>query len=479
MSATDDATLLSRYAKSQSDEAFRVLANRYASLVYSVCARELGNPELAEDATQAVFLILAKKASHLRVDRTLAGWLYATSRKISVALARKERRRMRNEAKLDRQESVDDSNTAMLRIVVWDALDRLRVRDRDAIILRYWQGLSLEEVGNVQGASEGATRMRIDRALERMRRSMSSVEAKTNIQDALLEITLPAPVSLIQTLDTFTPASVPLRIAIISKGAHSAMSTVLKFSLAACLATASVAGVFGLTRAGAHRSQPASNILKTTSASAPKLPPIGPLRSGTKCVLTPRYFVGQKLRYNVTLENLDEHPGMVKLSVSIKVTSIKDGKATMKMAINQLQQGGPVSNSGPEGQSITLPQEIHAPIKMGITGMPDLTIPDQAVDVGQKWPVGPSGSNAKSEGWITFQGLKEVKGKKLAQLGVSVKWPGDPGSGEGTVFLDSDNQIVSLDWAVNALPATLKTMGIEVQSPKNKLVRTVAHLQRL
>jgi DNA-directed RNA polymerase specialized sigma24 family protein len=69
MQSTDDSALLRQYAENNSDEAFAALVTRHVNLVYSVALRQVGNPHNAEEITQAVFIILAKKAAHCGMTR--------------------------------------------------------------------------------------------------------------------------------------------------------------------------------------------------------------------------------------------------------------------------------------------------------------------------------------------------------------------------------------------------------------------------
>src|SRR6266404_3498322 len=77
----DDLNLLRDYAGRNSDEAFTTLASRYVNLVYSVALRQVRDPHLAEEITQAVFIILARKARSLSPKTILSGWLCRTSKK--------------------------------------------------------------------------------------------------------------------------------------------------------------------------------------------------------------------------------------------------------------------------------------------------------------------------------------------------------------------------------------------------------------
>jgi RNA polymerase sigma factor (sigma-70 family) len=168
-----DYQLLTQYARSGSNEAFSVLSRRYARLVFSTCLRETGNPSLAEDASQGVFLLLSQKAGGIGRKTVLAGWLYNASRNISRNLVRQETRRARNEAaQLDAEltpERTDNPLWDQIEEHLHGALSLLKPHDRDAILLRYVQDLPLADVGMRLGQSENAVRMRIARALEKVR----------------------------------------------------------------------------------------------------------------------------------------------------------------------------------------------------------------------------------------------------------------------------------------------------------------------
>src|ERR1700761_2461553 len=94
---TDDMHLLARYAGGRDEAAFAALVRRHVNLVYSAAARRLGDRHLAQDVTQAVFLILAKKANSIRRDAPLSAWLLTTVRYASNNALRIEMRRQRRE----------------------------------------------------------------------------------------------------------------------------------------------------------------------------------------------------------------------------------------------------------------------------------------------------------------------------------------------------------------------------------------------
>src|SRR5579863_9729691 len=97
MSDTPDAELLAQFARNRSETAFAELVERHIGLVYSTAIRKTGNPQHAEDITQAVFIILARKAGSLSPTTVLPGWLHHTARLTAANLQRAELRRMRRE----------------------------------------------------------------------------------------------------------------------------------------------------------------------------------------------------------------------------------------------------------------------------------------------------------------------------------------------------------------------------------------------
>src|SRR5438046_8879015 len=93
MHPTDDSALLRQYVENHSDEAFAALVTRHINLVYSVALRSVGDPHQAEEITQGVFILLAKKAAQLRHDRALSSWLFQATRWTASTFVRSESRR--------------------------------------------------------------------------------------------------------------------------------------------------------------------------------------------------------------------------------------------------------------------------------------------------------------------------------------------------------------------------------------------------
>lgn len=97
MHELDDNALLREYVERDSEEAVAALVTRHINKVYSVALRHTRNPHSAEEITQAVFVILAKKANQLQRHAALSGWIYQTARLTAVTFLRSEIRRARRE----------------------------------------------------------------------------------------------------------------------------------------------------------------------------------------------------------------------------------------------------------------------------------------------------------------------------------------------------------------------------------------------
>src|SRR5438045_9066204 len=97
MQSTDDSTLLRQYLEEHSDAAFAALVTRHINLVYSVALRHVGDPHQAEEITQAVFILLARKAAQLRYDRALSSWLFQATQLTASNFVSVESRRHRRE----------------------------------------------------------------------------------------------------------------------------------------------------------------------------------------------------------------------------------------------------------------------------------------------------------------------------------------------------------------------------------------------
>lgn len=216
-----DTDLLRRYAQHGSEAAFGELVARHLNLVYSTALRILnGDKHLACDVAQSVFTDLARKGLQLcdRADRgtnteatacLISGWLYTSTRFAAAKVVRAEQTRRKHEQKAyAMKEPVHgepvEPDWAQLRPVLDDAMGVLNEVDRGALLLRFFEGKDLRTVGSALGLSEDAARMRISRALDKLRELLAKRGVTTTA--GALSVTLAAkvveaaPVGLVATI---------------------------------------------------------------------------------------------------------------------------------------------------------------------------------------------------------------------------------------------------------------------------------------
>jgi RNA polymerase sigma factor (sigma-70 family) len=170
----DEMDLLRDYAARQSEQAFATLVARHIHLVHSAALRQVRDSHLAGEITQTVFIILARKADSLGPKTILPGWLYRTAQFVSNAALKREFRRRLREQEAHMQAITDpdqtDSTWEQLSPFLDEAMAQLREKDRDAIVLRYFENRSLKEIGGALGVEERAAQKRVARGLEKLRK---------------------------------------------------------------------------------------------------------------------------------------------------------------------------------------------------------------------------------------------------------------------------------------------------------------------
>ena len=156
--------------KLTAEEAFTALVRRYANLVYSVASRRFSNRALAEEAAQVVFTRLATARPKIATDPELAAWLHRTTVHVSIDLWRSESRRRTRE--LAAAMDVPNETTQSWEEIaphLDEALNELNDADRQVLLLRFLERKSMIEIGRAFAISEDAAKMRVSRALERLR----------------------------------------------------------------------------------------------------------------------------------------------------------------------------------------------------------------------------------------------------------------------------------------------------------------------
>src|SRR5437764_2077990 len=135
---TTDADLLDRFAARREEAAFTALLERHGPLVLGVCRRVLGNAEDADDAFQATFLVLVRKAGSIRKSDSVASWLYGVAYRVSLEARTRAARRRAHEkraANMGQADPTDDAAAHELRSLLDDELEQLPHKYRDPLIL--------------------------------------------------------------------------------------------------------------------------------------------------------------------------------------------------------------------------------------------------------------------------------------------------------------------------------------------------------
>lgn len=171
-----DAVLLDRFVRQQDQDAFAALVRRHGPLVLGVCRRVLRDAHLAEDAAQAVFLVLARKAAAIRPPDRLAAWLHGVARHLACNVRRADVRRRRQEtcrARDARRRSpadpLDEITARELLTILDEELQQLPEVYRSPMILCCLQGCSQEQAAAQLGWTPGSVKGRLERGRAKLR----------------------------------------------------------------------------------------------------------------------------------------------------------------------------------------------------------------------------------------------------------------------------------------------------------------------
>jgi RNA polymerase sigma factor (sigma-70 family) len=177
----DDHTLLRAYVERRDESAFAELVARHADMVYASALRQVGRNALAEDVTQAVFILLARKASGISERVVVAAWLHKATRYTALNAMKIEQRRRAHERRAGEQAAAAalrrnapagaNANVSWAQgaVLLDEGVARLGGKDREAIVLRFLERRSFAEVATALHVSEEAAQMRVNRAIEKLR----------------------------------------------------------------------------------------------------------------------------------------------------------------------------------------------------------------------------------------------------------------------------------------------------------------------
>ncbi|HVU17427.1 MAG TPA: sigma-70 family RNA polymerase sigma factor [Candidatus Didemnitutus sp.] len=201
-----DLELLAQFHTEGSGDAFGEIVRRHINVVYAAARRRLGgDATLADEVTQQVFIALAQQARRGRSVSHVVAWLHGTTRQVAAHAVRSEQRRREREFKAHEMQSLDQNaaEPSLPPGMIDGLLDELPEADREAVVLRFFEEKSFAEIGEVLRTSEDATRMRVNRALERMQKSLARkgvTSTATALGAALAQEVLGAPTGLTATV---------------------------------------------------------------------------------------------------------------------------------------------------------------------------------------------------------------------------------------------------------------------------------------
>ena len=276
-----DGELLHRYAAGRDGEAFAELVRRHGPMVHAAAKRLAGAD--AEDVTQAVFLLLAQKAGGLARQRNVAGWLYNAAR-YCAANARRTRARRARHLEAYRQEaavtqassssvSSASSSASATDPAVSELLDaglaRLKDDQRQAVLLRYIEGLTLDEAAARLGINAAAVAKRAERGIARLREHFAA--RGVTLADAALAAAPVPPTVLAHLAETAAAgATAPgAAAATIASGATKAMTLAAAAKVAAVVALAAAGITATVGVAGTLKSAAPKPALAAATPTAP------------------------------------------------------------------------------------------------------------------------------------------------------------------------------------------------------------------
>jgi RNA polymerase sigma factor (sigma-70 family) len=197
-----DEELIALFRSARDEKAFAVLVARHTPMVFRACRGILGNIHDAEDATQAVFVVLAGKIHGLRVGQNLAGWLFGVARRIALLTLRAQTRRLHREDAVMREsiqaaEREPTAEAETIRAMYLD-LETLSGKEQQAVILLYLEGRGQEEAARLAGCPVGTLSWRASAGLAKLRARLAkrgyafSVPALAGLLAAEAQAAIPA-----------------------------------------------------------------------------------------------------------------------------------------------------------------------------------------------------------------------------------------------------------------------------------------------
>jgi RNA polymerase sigma factor (sigma-70 family) len=250
-----DQQLLRDYTEHRSEAAFAEFVRRHIDLVYSAARRMVCDSHLAEDVTQGVFVAFAQNARQLSGRPVLSGWLHRTAQNLAAKAVRSDvRRRTREQEAAAMNELLSAGSDASWQHIAPHldaALGELSEPDRDAVLLRYFEKKSAQEMAERLGISNEAAQKRVSRAIERLREFFAKRGVSVGASGLVIVISAnavqAAPVGLAVTISTAATLAGTTLVATTATAIATkaiVMTTLQKTILGVTLAAAIGTGIF-------------------------------------------------------------------------------------------------------------------------------------------------------------------------------------------------------------------------------------------
>jgi RNA polymerase sigma factor (sigma-70 family) len=283
---SSDRELLERFIAAQDEAAFTALVERHGAMVQRLCRRVLGDSHDADDACQATFLILARKASSVRKTESLASWLHGVAYRVSISLRRQRARRQRRERLASRPGEcapASDHSWSDFHAALDEELQRLPERYRAPLVLCYLEGKTRDEAAQTLGITVGALHGLVNRGRSLLRRRLTGrglTLSGVMFAAALTEtVGRTAPVAAmavrsarlaVAALRGETTDAAPQVLSLVQEATHAMFMTKLKIGAALFLAAGILtAGAAALLPSVSLAQDGSSNQARSTAAPAP------------------------------------------------------------------------------------------------------------------------------------------------------------------------------------------------------------------
>jgi RNA polymerase sigma factor (sigma-70 family) len=321
-----DGELLARFARSRDEEAFARLMERHGAMVLAVCRRVLRQPQDAEDAFQATFLVLARQADAIRKQESVGSWLYGTSYRMSLKVRESADRRRSHESGGDQSpplteypavplSETSDLERQELRAVLDEELQRLPEKYRAPLVLCYLEGKTNEQAAEELAWTKGTVSGRLARARDllrdRLRRrgvALTAVAVGGVLSEQMSVAAVPARLSsaTIRAASLFgageAAGTLPAHVTLLAEGALQAM-TMSKWKIVAAVVLAlSVLGFGGALGYRWQNSGAAEATSTTPSAGDSEVAqPSRPVRASDP--------TGMEIKYRYLVVTIEAPPG--------------------------------------------------------------------------------------------------------------------------------------------------------------------------